>query len=156
MLALSGIILRNGVRRLYHTGSLRSMHACKDRFLFFLLGCSRKYGCAGGMIQPYGMQGPSGAARLIICSVKADQLFCVYICALHIQRDIQPGRTRTSGVGQINSLFQTVADPQRVNDHLAVLCHAVNGFHNIKFLVTHSADAHAGPAGRGVVTDLTG
>ena len=156
MLALSGIILRNRVRRLYLTGSFGTMYTGQNCFLFFFLRSSGKYCRAGGMIHAHGMQCPAGTACLIIRGVKASQLLRVYIRALYIQRDVQPGRARTSGGCQVKRLFQTIADTKRVNDHLTVLGHAVNRFDNIEFLVSHRADAHAGPAGGRVITNLTG
>ena len=156
MLALSGIILRDCMRRLYLTGSLGAMYPCQNGFLFCFLSCSGKYSRAGGVVHANGMQRPAGTARLIVLSIKTCQLLRVYIRALYIQRNVQPGRARTSGCCQIQCLFQTIADTQRINDHLAVLGHAVDGFHNIEFLVTHGADAHAGPACSGVVAHLTG
>ena len=86
---------------------------------------------------------PSGAARQVILRVKSDKVICVDICALDVQRDIQPGGAGPSHRGKPDGLLQTEPDAQGVDDHLAVFCHGGDGRADVKLLVAHGADVHA-------------
>ena len=100
------------------------------------------------------LSGPAVSSGLVVSRVKAGKRLCLHKCALDIQGNIQPAGARTPGPGQIKGLLQTVAYPHGIDDHLRIFCHAVNGFTYVKLLVSHGADAHAGPPGRGIIAHL--
>ena len=117
-----------------------------------------KFTFSGGILRDLGraLCRPAGSARLIILRIKADQIVCLDHCRLHIQRNIQPGRTRTAVVRQIQGFFHTEADTHRIDHHLTVFCHIGNRFGDIILLIAHRAQVKSRAARCRVITHLSG
>ena len=141
LLSFARVILGNRMRRLFHYQRphppASRQHGC---FQAVLRGACH-HRSPGGMIHPYCMHGPAGSSSLIVCRVKPGQLLRIHACPLHIQGNIQPRRSRPSGTGQIECFLQTIPDPQRIDHHLTVFCHAVYCLYNVKLLVSHRTDS---------------
>ena len=66
------------------------------------------------------------AARLIVLRIKARELICLHKGTLHVERNVKPGRARSSVFREVQCLLETVANAQRIRDHLAVLGHRLD------------------------------
>ena len=95
------------------------------------------------------------AARLVVLGVKARKLIRLHKGALHIERNVKPGRTRSAALCKVQCLLETVADAQRIRDHLTVLGHRRDRLADIEFLVAERTNVHTRHARRPVRPNLT-
>ncbi len=93
---------------------------------------------------------------LTLLRIKRAKIIRIHERTLYIQRDIEPARTGTPNLREIQRLFQTIPDIKRIDDHLAVLRHAVHRLADIKLLISHRTQSESGTPSRRIVADLTG
>ena len=94
------------------------------------------------------------AARLVILGIEARELVCLHKGTLHIERDVKPSRARSSVLREVQRLLKTVANAQRIRDHLTVLGHRLDRLADIKFLVAERPDVYTRHARGPVRSDL--
>ena len=94
------------------------------------------------------------AARLVVLGVKTRKLIRLHKGALHIERNVKPGRTRSAALCEVQRLLEAVANAQRIRDHLTVLGHRRDRLADIEFLVAERTDVHTRHARRPVRPNL--